>query len=296
MSYFSVLPNLRLPRPNQEILEIKNLYRGIRFRQDLRRFFEFYEPYDILDGEKPLDVAYKFYGDPTLDWILLLFNEIVDIQNEWPLSERDLNNYINSKYTNPDDIAYRVTKEITDPKTGYLLLESGKEVHEDFTFQLPPTFTGYPFLVDTTAGSTEALLSDQEGGNLVVQNVSVGQPVESTSVFPADTLINRVERSGDGIYSVVFDEPATSTGTDVRIVAKSFQRATLSGNNVYEEVSYDEYERTLNESKRRINILDGTLIVQLQNEFAEKIDYKEFTELAPEVKGFQLAKSLSRFF
>ena len=76
MSYFSVLPNLRLPRPNQEILEIKNLYRGIRFRQDLRRFFEFYEPYDILDGEKPLDVAYKFYGDPTLDWILLLFNEI----------------------------------------------------------------------------------------------------------------------------------------------------------------------------------------------------------------------------
>jgi hypothetical protein len=296
MSYFSVLPNLRLPRANDEILEIKNLYRGIRFRQDLRRFFEFYEPYDILDGEKPSDVAYKFYGDPTFDWILLLFNEIVDIQNEWPLSERDLNNYINSKYTNPDAVAYRVTKEITDPKTGYLLLEPGKEVHEDFTFKLPPTFTGYPFLVDTTAGSTEALLSDQEGGNLVVQNVSVGQPVESTSVFPADTLINRVERSGDGIYSVVFDQPAISTGTDVRIVAKSFQRATLSGNQVYEEITHDEYERTLNESKRRINILDGSLIDQLQNEFAEKIDYKEFTELAPEVKGFQLAKSLSRFF
>lgn len=296
MSYFSVIPNLRLPRANDEILEIKNLYRGIRFRQDLRRFFEFYEPYDILDGERPLDVAYKFYGDPSLDWIILIFNEIVDLQNEWPLSESDLNNYINSKYTNPYDVAYRVTKEITDPKTGYLLLEGGKEVHSDFTFQLPPTFTGYPFQATATTGSTEVILVDQNGGDLVVQNVSIGQPIESSpGIFPVNTLVTRVERSGDGIYSVVMDNAATGDGT-VNIVAKSFQRATLSGTNVYEEITYDEYERTLNESKRRINILDGSLILQLQNEFAEKIDYKEFTDLAPEIKGFQIAKSLSRFF
>ena len=296
MSYFTNLPNLRLPRENDQILEIKNLYRGIRFRQDLRRFFEYYEPYDIQDGERPLDVAYRFYGDPTLDWVILIFNEIVDLQNEWPLSERDLNNYINYTYTDPQAIAYYLTKEITDPKTGFLLLEGGLEVHSEFTFDLPPTFTGYPFNVDTTQGSTEAFLSDNGGGNLVVQNVSVGQTIESSDTFPTDTKIESVERSADGIYSVVFDQPAVATDTDVRIVAKSFQRVTLSGNNVYEAISYDRYERTLNESKRRINILDSSLITQLKNEFAEKIDYKEFTDLAPEIKGFQIAKSLSRFF
>lgn len=297
MSYFSVLPNLRLPRPNSEVLEIKNLYRGIRFRQDLRRYFEFYEPYDIQDGEKPLDVAFKFYEDPTLDWILLLFNEIVDINNEWPISERDLNNYIRYKYPNPDAVAYRVTKKITDPLTDHLLLEAGQEVNQDFTFDLPPTFTGYPFLVSTIEGSTEALLENQLVGDLIVQNVSVGQPIESTGgTFPLDTLVDRVERSADGIYSVILDQAATSTSSNVRIVAKSFQRVRLSGNNVYDTVTFDEYERTLNESKRRINILDPSLIVQLELEFAEKVDYKEVTDLSPEVKGFQIAKSLSRFF
>jgi hypothetical protein len=297
MSYFSVLPNLRLPRANNEVLEIKNLYRGIRFRQDLRRFFEFYEPYDLLDGEKPLDVAFKFYGDPTLDWIVLLFNEIVDINNEWPISERDLNNYIRYTYPNPDAIAYRTTKEILDPKTGHLLLESGQEVNQDFFFDLPPTFTGYPFLVSTTAGSTEALLEDQVAGNLVVENVSVGQAIESTGgTFPINTLLSRVERSADGVYSVVLDQAATSTSSNVRIVAKSFQRVRLTGNNVFDTISFDDYERRLNESKRRINILDSRLVTQLKLEFADKIDYKEVTNLSPEVKGFQIAKSLSRFF
>ena len=296
MSYFSNLPNLRLPRDNNEILEIKNLYRGIRFRQDLRRFFEYYEPYDIQDGEKPLDVAYKFYGDPNLDWIILLFNEIVDIQNEWPLAERDLNDYINSKYTDPYDIAYYLTKEITDPKSGSLILEGGQEVGKDFVFKLPPTFGGYAFLVNTTEGSSEAFLTDNTTGNLVVQAVSTGQAIESSDAFPSDTLISRIDRSADGIYSAVFDREALRTDTSVRIVAKSFQRVELSGNSVYDAISYDTYERQLNESKAKINILDSSLVSQLINEFAEKIDYKEVTDQTPEVKGFQIAKSLSRFF
>lgn len=44
-------------------------------------------------------IANKYYGSSEKHWIVLLFNDIIDPQYDWPLDERTLIRYINDKYS-----------------------------------------------------------------------------------------------------------------------------------------------------------------------------------------------------
>lgn len=62
-----------------------------------------YENYIVKDGERPEHVAARVYGKPTLHWIILLANEIIDPYTDWPMSDSDLFSYV-STFVNPIDI------------------------------------------------------------------------------------------------------------------------------------------------------------------------------------------------
>lgn len=57
-----------------------------------------FEEYYVQDGERPDTVAYDYYDDQSLDWLVLLCNEIHDPYYEWPLSYEQFNLYIIQKY------------------------------------------------------------------------------------------------------------------------------------------------------------------------------------------------------
>ena len=59
-----------------------------------------FEEYYVQDGERPDTVAYDYYDDQTLDWLVLLANEIHDPYYEWPLSYEQFNAYMKQKYDN----------------------------------------------------------------------------------------------------------------------------------------------------------------------------------------------------
>ena len=59
--------------------------------------FAFY-PYTIEDGERPDTIAYDYYGDSNLSWLVLLANDIIDPYHEWPLGYNDFQSFIVSKY------------------------------------------------------------------------------------------------------------------------------------------------------------------------------------------------------
>ena len=54
--------------------------------------------YNVKNGERPDIIAAKYYGDASLDWLILLANNIIDPQWEWPLDDRSFDNYIRGKY------------------------------------------------------------------------------------------------------------------------------------------------------------------------------------------------------
>lgn len=58
-----------------------------------------YFQYNIQDGDTPEIIANKIYNNPERHWAVLLANNIVDIESEWPLTETSLLKYIQGKYT-----------------------------------------------------------------------------------------------------------------------------------------------------------------------------------------------------
>ena len=95
-NYFSKLSDiLYLDRENKELrnyARAKNLFRRIKIREINDAQITNFEFYNIKEGERPDTVANKFYNNPSLDWVVLLANNIINVQNEWPLDSKSLEN------------------------------------------------------------------------------------------------------------------------------------------------------------------------------------------------------------
>ena len=80
---------------------VKNFFKRAKLRTDVFQDLTFFTKFNVIGDDRPDNVADNFYGDPTLDWIVLLSNNIVNVQSEWPLSQADFFTYLSEKY--PDE-------------------------------------------------------------------------------------------------------------------------------------------------------------------------------------------------
>ena len=141
-NYFRKLPNLDYPtllktkQSNNDYIETKNLFRRVKIREDLFSNFVVFDQYKIVGDERPDNVAEKVYGDDNLDWVILMSNNIIDVKNEWPMTQSDLNTYTNEKYTQKEltYIHHYETIEFRD-RNNQLLVPAGKIVDESFTIE-----------------------------------------------------------------------------------------------------------------------------------------------------------------
>ena len=59
-----------------------------------------YQKYIIRDGDRPDTLAYQFYGDPELHW-LIMYSNGTSISNpwyDWPMTQGTLTKFITKKY------------------------------------------------------------------------------------------------------------------------------------------------------------------------------------------------------
>ena len=78
---------------------LTNLTTRISFVQKYIDNAALYYLYNIQDGETPEVLAYKLYNSTENHWVILMFNNIMDPQYEWPLDQRSLGLYIEDKYS-----------------------------------------------------------------------------------------------------------------------------------------------------------------------------------------------------
>jgi hypothetical protein len=83
---------------------VTDITRNVRFRRDVLANITTYDYYDIQEGDTPEIIAEKFYGNAQYHWIVMLCNERFDYRNDFPLTNPQLNSYVEAKYDNPDDI------------------------------------------------------------------------------------------------------------------------------------------------------------------------------------------------
>ena len=140
MSYFRELPNFQYQSPfidslsSSEYVTVKNIFRRVKLRDDLQNIFTVFDKFVIKEGARPDTVAEEVYGKSDLDWVVLISAGIVNVRNEWPLSSRDLYNYVVEKYglDEKDFVHHYETKEVKDSQ-GRLIMPKGNRVDADFS-------------------------------------------------------------------------------------------------------------------------------------------------------------------
>lgn len=111
--YFDSLPKISYPYNKQKKQTIlPDIFR----RAILDKFFKnraILERYYVKDFETPEILAHKLYGRSDYHWILLLANDIIDVQREWPISQEEIITYVTDKYgaNNSSSIHHWVLKE-----------------------------------------------------------------------------------------------------------------------------------------------------------------------------------------
>ena len=147
MGYFRELPELDYQsflsdsNSSSKYLRVKNLFRRCKLRDDLQSVFTLFNKYEIVEGARPDTVAEELYGDAELDWVVLMTAGIINVRNEWPLSDRQIYNYSLELYgTQLNDVHHYETREVKDAN-GRLILPKGKVVDSTFTIPDPDTYT-----------------------------------------------------------------------------------------------------------------------------------------------------------
>jgi len=156
MAYFDEFPDILLPsfsdgrNSSSDFSKSKNLFKRAKIRDDFFSTATVFDYYSIVGDDRPDNIASKFYGDAELDWVVLLSNNILNVRDEWPMSQYDLERYLDNKYSAEQlqQIHHYETKELViHPNAGgggIRLLDEGLSVDASFNFEYTDPLTGSP--------------------------------------------------------------------------------------------------------------------------------------------------------
>jgi len=241
--YFSNFPKIvyDFDLPNGVDYKIvTDITRNVRLRKQILENILVYDYYDIGEGETPEIISEKIYGTPYYHWVIMLVNQRYDYINDFPLTQLELDTHIDKKY---GDKKYHVH----DYKVNGIIKEGINIIT----------------LRD----------SELEGGGIGM--MAEGKVLES--------VVNEYQARIDNILVA---SNSITVQIEVSLRHGKFQpneTVTILGENTFAEVvsctvpaqytittNYD-YEFALNESKRRIKIVDPALVEQLVKEFKDII-------------------------
>lgn len=140
-SYFRQVPDFeyvsRLPDAKiGDYIRVKNIFKRGKLREDIFQNLAFFTKYKIEGNDRPDNVAFKVYEDSTLDWLVLICNNIINIQTEWPLSQNDFDSFLLDKYgdynTLYNGIHHYETPEIKNSQ-GIVIVPKGLEVESGYS-------------------------------------------------------------------------------------------------------------------------------------------------------------------
>ena len=114
MSYFDRFPSMVYDMKNDGNFKLlPDILRRVKQRNAIKDGQFIFDTYDVRDGEKPEDVAYKWFGDAQLHWVILMTNNVTDRYFDWPMNQPQFAEFLTDKYgTDVDSVHhYEVTRD-----------------------------------------------------------------------------------------------------------------------------------------------------------------------------------------
>jgi hypothetical protein len=133
MAYFRELPNIKYAsvfnerKGIDEYTLVKNIFKRPKLRDDFANVVTAFTYYQVSNNERPDQIAKKYYGNEDLDWVVLISNNITNLNEQWPLDNDSLYNYMIEKYGSEEGIQqihHYETIEYTD-EFGRVIIEGG---------------------------------------------------------------------------------------------------------------------------------------------------------------------------
>ena len=83
---------------NESYKLLPDILRRVKLRSSLSSSRFVFDKYNVKEGEKPEDVAFKYYGDAQYHWVIMVVNNITDRYYEWPMTQPDFEDFLTDKY------------------------------------------------------------------------------------------------------------------------------------------------------------------------------------------------------
>ena len=99
--YFNYFPKTLYSANNKtsSLDTVTNVIARFGFESNLKENSSAFYTYSIQDSDTPEIIAYKYYKNPERHWVVLLFNDIIDPQFDWPLKYDSFIKFVDTKYT-----------------------------------------------------------------------------------------------------------------------------------------------------------------------------------------------------
>ena len=142
-SYFRNIPDFEYVSRNadtkniSEYQKVKNLFKRGKLKNDIFNDLTYFTKYQIVGDERPDNVAFNVYNDETLDWVILLANNITNIQTEWPLDHQSYYNFLIDKYGSEEEIHgvhHYETQQVRDTNRT-IIVPKGLKVPQDYSIE-----------------------------------------------------------------------------------------------------------------------------------------------------------------
>ena len=318
-SYFRQVPNFEYVSRNpgdkyiSEYIPVKNLFKRGKLREDIFANLQFFEKYSITGDERPDNVAYKFYNDETLDWVVLLSNNILNIQSEWPMTQRTFDEVMLERYGSYEElysgIHHYETEEIKN-SLGITVLKGGIKISKD-----NPTWKTNGNFIEAINSSITNISASKDADEVTPSKiVTVFMLNEIPNILPGSQVtidgVSEREYNGQHIVKEVYSrgftyelpeipnnikpEPSTS-GRGQVIFSLTSDFINQSGDSAYYYEYWDaglgystlvpstsfvksitnyEYERGIEEAKRNIYVLKPRYLNVIFNDMDDIMPYK----------------------
>ncbi len=307
-SYFRQVPDFEYvnrTKGNTNIssyITVKNLFKRGKIRPDIFGDLNFFTKYKIIGDDRPDNIAFKEYGDSNLDWVILLANNILNIQDEWPLPQNSLDEILLEKYGTYDklysDVHHYETVEIKNSKGG-IILPGGLETPNKWR-----TNGNYIQAINTKINQisgTESKIATVTMYN-GIKNLDVGSEVYitniSSSVYNGRFPITSVLKVGEVVIRFTYVLPSIPENKQPEILGTEQVTFTVEGTvgtgNAYYYEYYDnnsyhtipvanmtqaitnyQYEIEKEDDKRNIYLLKPQYLNIIFNDLDEFMPYKK---------------------
>ena len=214
-NYFNLIPNFdyvsRLPDAKiSDYIQVKNLFKRVLLREDIYSNLMYFTKYDIQGDDRPDNVAYRIYSDSTLDWLILLSNNITHIPTEWPLAQNDFDRFLLDKYGSYDNlyngVHHHETVEVKDSNE-VIIVPAGLEVSADFTttyydyymkemvtkLDITRPVTNYQYEEKIQNKKREIFILKQEYVSVVMDDIADLMPYKKGSTEYASKTLKKAE-------------------------------------------------------------------------------------------------------